>query len=197
MPQIPTDLLNQLGVALELIVAVLTATLVALWVGLAIWTLRDIHARTRDIFAWILATLLVVVTGPLGLLLYLLVRPRETLAEVYDRQLEEEALMRDITTRRACPSCQTVTEADWLVCPRCRTELRRRCAECGAALDLDWVVCPHCTAAVPGAPSASLRGSLVATKPSVTLGRQPVVAEPAPANGSQAEELEELGEPAA
>ncbi len=144
MPTLPTELLNSIGVVLEVIVAVLTALLVAFWVGLAIWTLRDIRARTRDIFAWLLAALLVVIAGPLGLLLYLLMRPRETLAQVYDRQLEEEALLRDIATRRACPSCQTVTEAEWLVCPKCRTELRRQCSECAKPLELDWVACPYC-----------------------------------------------------
>lgn len=172
MPQIPTDLLNQLGVVLEVIVAVLTATLVAFWVGLAIWAFRDIRARTADVFAWILATLLVAITGPIGWLLYLLIRPRETLAEVYDRQLEEEALLRDITARRACPTCQSVTEPDWLVCPHCRTELRRRCGECGQPLDLDWVVCPHCATPVPGAQVAE-------PQPAVRFGRpapQPAIA---------------------
>jgi len=147
---IPAELLNTIGVALELIVAVLTAFVVALWVSLALWTLRDIHARTRDVFAWVLATLLVLVTGPIGLLFYALLRPRETLAEAYDRQLEEEALLRDIQARRACPSCQTVTEPDWLLCPRCRTELRHRCMSCERPLELDWVACPYCAAAVSG-----------------------------------------------
>jgi RNA polymerase subunit RPABC4/transcription elongation factor Spt4 len=149
MPQLPAELLNSFGVALEMVVAVVTALLVAFWVGLAIWTFRDIRARTHDIFAWILATVLVLVAGPIGWLLYFLLRPRETLAEAYDRQLEEEALLRDITTRRACPTCQTVTEADWLVCPRCRTDLRRSCAHCNRPLELDWVVCPYCTTPVP------------------------------------------------
>ena len=99
MPQLPTELLNSVGVALEMTIAVLTALLVAFWIGLAIWTLRDIRARTRDIFAWILATILVLVAGPIGWLLYFLLRPRETLAESYDRQLEEEALLRDITAQ--------------------------------------------------------------------------------------------------
>ncbi len=148
MPQLPTELLNSIGVVLEVIVAVLTALTVAFWIGLAIWTLRDIRARTRDFFAWLLATLLVLATGPIGLLLYFLLRPRETVAQVYDRQLEEEALLREITVRRACPSCQTVTEADWLMCPKCRTELRRTCAACGKPLELDWVVCPFCTTPV-------------------------------------------------
>lgn len=146
--QFPPELLNQIGVVLEVVVAVLTALTVAFWISLAIWTFRDIRARTRDIFAWLLATLLVLGLGPIGLLLYLLLRPKETLAEVYDRQLEEEALLRDITARRACPSCQAVTEPDWLVCPHCRTELRHTCASCGKPLELNWVICPYCATPV-------------------------------------------------
>jgi RNA polymerase subunit RPABC4/transcription elongation factor Spt4 len=146
--QFPTELLNQIAIALEVSIACLTALLVAFWIGLMIWTFRDIRARTRDVFAWLLATLLVLITGPIGLLLYLLLRPRETLAQSYDRQLEEEALLRDITTRRACPSCQAVTEPDWLICPHCRTELRSTCEECGRPLELNWKVCPYCATPV-------------------------------------------------
>ncbi len=152
--QFPPELLNQIGVVLEVTVAVLTALTVAFWISLAIWTFRDIRARTRDIFAWLLATLLVLGLGPIGLLLYLLLRPKETIAEVYDRQLEEEALLRDITARRACPSCQMVTESDWLVCPQCRAELRRTCFSCGKPLELSWVICPFCATAVSEAKSA-------------------------------------------
>ena len=146
--QFPPELLNQIGVILEMLVAGTTALSVAFWIALVIWTLRDIRGRTRDVFAWILAGLLVLILGPIGLLLYLLLRPKHTLAEVYDRQLEEEALLRDITARRACPKCQTVTEPDWLICPVCATELRRTCAACGKPLELNWVACPYCTTSV-------------------------------------------------
>jgi RNA polymerase subunit RPABC4/transcription elongation factor Spt4 len=171
--QFPTELLNQIAVALEVAVACLTALLVAFWIGLVIWTFRDIRARTRDVFAWLLATLLVLVTGPIGLLLYLLLRPRETLAQSYDRQLEEEALLRDITDRRACPSCQAVTEQDWLICPHCGAQLRRSCEECGRPLDLNWKVCPSCGTAV-----VKVKASL---KPAV----QEKQAEPTPAIASE------------
>lgn len=146
--ELPSELLNSIAIVLEIIIAVMTALLVAFWIGLVIWTFRDIRSRTDDVFAWILAVLLVLIGGPIGWLLYFLLRPRETLAEVYDRQLEEEALLRDITTRRACPSCQTVTEPEWLVCPHCRAELRRTCVACNRPLELSWVVCPFCTTPV-------------------------------------------------
>ena len=153
MPQLPTELLNTIGVILELFVAGMTALLVAFWIGLVVWTFRDIRSRTRDVFAWFLATVLVLILGPIGWLLYFLLRPRETLAQVYDRQLEEEVLLRDITTRRACRKCQAVTEADWLLCPRCGTELRHQCEDCGRPLELDWIACPYCTAPVANAPA--------------------------------------------
>jgi len=151
MPQLPTELLNTIGVVLELIVAAMTALLVAFWIGLVVWTFRDIRSRTRDVFAWLLATVLVLILGPIGWLLYFLLRPRETLAQVYDRQLEEEVLLRDITVRRACPKCQAVTEAEWLLCPHCGVELRQKCADCGRPLELNWIACPHCTAPVANA----------------------------------------------
>jgi RNA polymerase subunit RPABC4/transcription elongation factor Spt4 len=179
MPQIPTEFWNQVGVVLESIVAIMTATLVAFWVGMAIWTFRDIRARTRDAFAWILAVLLVLVTGPVGVLLYLLLRPRETLATAYDRQLEEEALLRDIQARRACPGCQTVTEPEWLMCPHCRIELRRSCEYCQRPLELDWVVCPYCTTEVVFSQPAA-RAHSGATLPAPAMPMQPV-----PVNGTQ------------
>lgn len=170
--QFPTELLNQIGVILEIFVAGIVALTVAFWIGLVVWTFRDIRSRTRDFFAWLLAVLLVLGMGPIGLLLYLLLRPKETLAEVYDRQLEEEALLREITSRRACPRCQTVTEPDWLVCPLCRTELRRTCVSCGKPLELNWVVCPYCATAV-GEAKAAGNGHhnvpAVATPPAVPM----------------------------
>ncbi|OQA44430.1 MAG: Double zinc ribbon [Chloroflexi bacterium ADurb.Bin325] len=174
---LPSELLNQIGVVLELIVAFFTATLVAFWIGFAVWTFRDIRSRTRDIFAWLLAVILVLALGPVGLLLYLLMRPKDTLAAVYDRQLEEEALLREITERRACPNCQTITEPGWLICPQCRTELRRTCAACGKPLELHWIACPYCTTPVAEpqyVDESRFRPAVIAPPPATTT--EPVAA---------------------
>ena len=71
----------------------LGAALTALWAGMAIWTWRDIRARSRDGLAHVTATALVALLNVIGLLVYLMLRPRETLAEAYERSLEEEALL--------------------------------------------------------------------------------------------------------
>ncbi len=68
----------------------------ALHGGAIIWTFRDMRARSRDVLAWIVATLLVALIPLFGLIVYLMLRPRETLAEAYERSLEQEALLQAI-----------------------------------------------------------------------------------------------------
>lgn len=140
----PPELVNSIGVVLQIIVALAGAFLLAFWVSLVIWTFRDIRSRTRDIFAQLLAALMVLLFGPIGLMIYFLLRPRETLDQIYDRQLEQEALLQDIEEQRACPKCHRPVEDDFRLCPYCRTPLKKPCSHCGRLLHLDWDVCPYC-----------------------------------------------------
>ncbi|MCC7353137.1 MAG: zinc ribbon domain-containing protein [Anaerolineae bacterium] len=140
----PPELVNSIGVVLQIIVALAGAFLLAFWVSLVIWAFRDIRSRTRDIFAQLLAALMVLLFGPIGLMIYFLLRPRETLDQVYDRQLEQEALLQDIEEQRACPKCHRPVEEDFRLCPNCRTPLKKPCTNCGRLLHLEWDVCPYC-----------------------------------------------------
>ena len=138
------DLVETVSNAVVVIAAFLGAFLAALWLSLVIWTFRDIRARSRDIFAQILATLVVAILNLPGLLIYVMVRPRETLAEAYDRSLEEEALLQSIEERESCPGCGQRTDPHWVICPYCHTKLKKSCQQCGQALHLRWTVCPYC-----------------------------------------------------
>jgi hypothetical protein len=117
---------------------------VALWLSLIIWTFRDMQGRTRDVISIALSTLLVGVFTFPGLLIYLILRPKETLSESYERSLEEEYLLQDIEDAEICPACKRRIERDFTFCPHCRTKLRRDCENCGAPVSLRWVACPHC-----------------------------------------------------
>ena len=121
---------------------------VALLGGMAIWTFRDIRARSRDILAQILATLLVIALPIIGLVVYLMLRPRETLADAYERSLEQEALLQAIEEPEVCPGCGQRVKSDYLYCPDCHTQLKRACPECGRPLHLRWSLCPYCSASV-------------------------------------------------
>jgi RNA polymerase subunit RPABC4/transcription elongation factor Spt4 len=137
--------------------AAISALLVGLWVSLVIWTFRDMRARSRDAFAQLLAALMVLVLGPAGAILYLLLRPRETLAEKYERSLEEEALLQDIEERQICPGCKQPIESDYMLCPVCHTRLRQACVHCGRLIHPRWGTCPYCATSqkpVPGVDKA-------------------------------------------
>jgi len=130
--------------ALQVVLAFGGAFFIALWLSLIIWTYRDVRSRSRDVFAIILATLMVVIFGPLGLILYFLLRPPVTLAELYERSLEEEALLQDLEERPRCPDCSRQVKDEWILCPDCHTTLKKICPNCHNGLHLSWNVCPFC-----------------------------------------------------
>jgi len=129
----------------------------AFWLALIIWTYRDHRARSRDGLASFAAALLVAVLFLPGLIIYLLLRPKETLTEAYERSLEEEALLQNIEEKPICPGCSRPTDRDWRVCPHCHTILRKACLKCGQLLELAWTQCPYCAAVQP-APVESSAG---------------------------------------
>jgi RNA polymerase subunit RPABC4/transcription elongation factor Spt4 len=91
-----------------------------------------------------LAAIVVALLPGVGLIIYLILRPPETLAEVYERALEEEALLQEIEERPACPGCSRSVDPNWLICPHCHTRLRKACPDCNALMDLQWQICPFC-----------------------------------------------------
>lgn len=145
------SILNNLGAILLVVVAFLGAFLVALWVSLIIWTFRDARARSRDPFAQLLAALMAAIFGPLGMFIFLILRPHETLAEAYERSLEEEALLQDIEERLVCPGCKQTVQDNFQLCPSCHTRLKKVCPSCGELLRLRWNICPYCGTS-PSAP---------------------------------------------
>jgi RNA polymerase subunit RPABC4/transcription elongation factor Spt4 len=126
------------------------AFLSALWLSMVIWTFRDMRARSRDVFAQLLAALVVAVLTLPGLIVYLILRPPRTLAEIYEQSLEEEALLQEIEEKRVCPGCGRQAQENWRVCPNCYTKLKKACAQCGELMDLPWNLCPYCATPVEG-----------------------------------------------
>jgi RNA polymerase subunit RPABC4/transcription elongation factor Spt4 len=160
------SILNTIQPFVVMFAALFAAFLTAIWISVVIWTFRDIRARSRDIFAQILGTLMVLLFFPFfplpGWLLYMLLRPRETLSEIYERSLEEEALLQGIEERMACPGCNRRIEEEFMICPTCHTRLKKACPACGRLLHLRWNLCPYCGAIQ------------TAAKPAPALAAQPV-----------------------
>lgn len=125
--------------------AIIGAISAAIIGGLTIWTFRDIRSRSRDFLVQILATVMVGVVPIAGILVYFMLRPRETLAESYVRALEEESLLASIEHQEFCPSCGRRVDSDMVLCPSCHSKLRNACPNCQRAVHLSWDVCPYCS----------------------------------------------------
>ncbi|HVO41900.1 MAG TPA: zinc ribbon domain-containing protein [Aggregatilineales bacterium] len=144
----------------ELVLFLATATgavVAALWLGIVLWTWRDLRARSRDRLAQGAAALMVAVLNVFGLVIYLMLRPRETLAEAYERSLEEEALLQGIEDKPLCPGCGRATKPEWQVCPYCYTRLKKPCIQCGQLIELSWNMCPYCATQQAAEPRSGRR----------------------------------------
>ena len=128
----------------QVLIALGGAYLAAFWFVLAIWTFRDIETRSRNVVAQIFATLLVVLFFVPGVLLYLILRPKETLDEAFQRSLEEEYLLQDLEELPLCPSCHHYVNDDFILCPHCHVQLREPCTGCSRLVDLRWALCAYC-----------------------------------------------------
>jgi RNA polymerase subunit RPABC4/transcription elongation factor Spt4 len=86
-----------------------------------------------------------------GILIYLILRPSQTLEQAYQEALEEEALLASIEESRQCPGCGGRVSKNWKVCANCHTRLRKACHNCSELLELPWQICPFCGTKVTGA----------------------------------------------
>jgi RNA polymerase subunit RPABC4/transcription elongation factor Spt4 len=132
----------------ELMGQLIVVYVVLLWLGTAYWAFRDMQARTENPILPYFAAALIVFFTPLlfvfAVILYLIVRPRESLAEVYERSLAEETLLAEVEKNKLCPTCRQRVGPDWLVCPNCRTRLHRICPACTRLAEPDWALCAYC-----------------------------------------------------
>ncbi len=143
-------MLEILAQSAQLLIALAGAYVVALWFVLVVWTFRDIESRSRNVVTQVVSTLMVVLFFVPGVLLYLILRPKETLDGTFQRSLEEEYLLQDLEELPLCPGCRRYVEDDFVLCPNCHVQLREPCHSCSRLVDLRWALCPYCAAAQHG-----------------------------------------------
>ncbi len=136
--------METIAAILNYVLAFLIAYFLALWVALAIWAFYDIRTRTNDVLVQLFSVLLVLAFNVFGLILYLFLRPKDTLAEANVLALEEESFLAKSESLSRCPNCHYRLENDYKLCPMCQLEIRKRCTGCRNLADLQWSVCAYC-----------------------------------------------------
>ncbi len=137
-------ILGVVGPLLDVLKWVFGIYFVLLWMATVIWTYRDIHARHEEALLQVLAVSMALLIPFAGLGVYMMLRPRQTISDRYERSLEEEYLRHDIEEQFVCPQCQRGIDHEFILCPHCHTALRRRCISCDHVIDLTWSICPYC-----------------------------------------------------
>ena len=122
--------------------------IVLIWLASAFWAYRDMQHRSANPVAPYLAAAFIILSTPVfflfAIVLYKIVRPKETVAESNERALAEEAMLADIEARPHCANCSRPVHEEWIICPSCRNRLRRVCPNCSRLVELDWSLCAWC-----------------------------------------------------
>jgi RNA polymerase subunit RPABC4/transcription elongation factor Spt4 len=138
---------GSLEATLKLGGAMIAAYAIVLWVSAVVWTYRDVRTRTTDPLSQAVAVLLVSLFNLPGLIVYLVIRPQETIADAYERSLEAEAILHELQLdTNTCQTCRRPIDSDFNICPHCKTVLREPCRGCARLVRTNWAACPYCTA---------------------------------------------------
>lgn len=129
--------------------ALIGGYLLVLWFASILWVYRDIQARSQDPITQAIGVGISVVLPLVGLPVYMVVRPQDTLQDAYDRQLEQEAILSELHSVTGCPNCRRPVQDDFQFCAFCGTSLKSACASCGRLLQFSWRVCPSCQTPKP------------------------------------------------
>jgi hypothetical protein len=136
---------NTVSLAVDLVILFL----VVFWLALVYWTFADARRRIADPILVGCATVAALFPY-VGTLIYLVVRPPETLDDAHERDLEMAAAEARIAEAgmQLCPHCDHEVERDFLRCPTCLRKLKDPCPDCGRPLRPEWKICPYCEAEV-------------------------------------------------
>jgi hypothetical protein len=140
----------------RMVAAIVGGYLVVIWLASVLWVYRDIRSRTRDPISHVTGVVIALAFPFIGLPVYFVLRPGDTLVEAYDRQLEQEAILSELHAVSACPNCRRPIQDEFMVCAHCASALREPCSNCSQLLQFSWQHCPYCaTRRVQAAPQAA------------------------------------------
>lgn len=121
----------------------LISLLAILWIFSISYVIKDGEKRITDKFTKILLIILVIISGPIGLIIHVILRPSETRDEKNQRKLEKVLFLKEFQTN-LCPFCSSVIEKDYIFCPDCSKQVVKKCPNCGNLKKIQYKTCPYC-----------------------------------------------------
>ncbi|MDD3474471.1 MAG: zinc ribbon domain-containing protein [Candidatus Dojkabacteria bacterium] len=131
------------GANYNLVGTIFILVAIVFWVVVTSWIWVDSDERTTN--KWIRLFYVVIGMIPiLGWIIYLIVRPPETIDEIYWGDLERRYLKYEAKDLGDCPKCGTQLYPGYIFCPNCRQRIKIKCDKCGVYVDLESKYCTHC-----------------------------------------------------
>ena len=138
------NILSSWGVELTVVFTLCIIILLGLYIMSIIWVSRDSYLRDANTKLWTLVAIIPI----LGVIAYCLMRPPMYQIDRDEQQLEIALKKRQLMQYGECAKCGYPVEWDYVICPKCNTQLKNLCHECGKALHPKWRVCPYCATSV-------------------------------------------------
>jgi uncharacterized membrane protein (DUF485 family) len=134
MPPYVAPLWNNIN--LEFMIKFCVMYFFVVWVALIIWVTKDIAYRSNSRTLQVFCVLIMILFTPLWVLLYILIRPRKSVYDKYNDEIEwnlwilSEIVQDHIETTTAdyiCPECwDDIIREWWSVCPYCETKQKKK-----------------------------------------------------------------------
>ena len=118
--------------------------LVVFWLVIIGWVWVDSSERTSKKGLKIGYILLVIFFNIFGLIIYLIIRPSETIEEIYWEDLERRYLKYETSELGDCPRCGSQLYPGYVFCTDCGYRLKVKCPQCGVLIDKDHLFCEYC-----------------------------------------------------
>jgi RNA polymerase subunit RPABC4/transcription elongation factor Spt4 len=128
----------------QAVAVMMLAYLGVLWLAGIFWVVNDIRRRTADpMMQWLSIAAAALFFVP-GLLLYIAIRPSETIDDRNERYMEMQMLSHQAGVEPACSNCHRRLREEFVRCPYCAWKLGEPCEACQRVNAAEWVVCPYC-----------------------------------------------------
>lgn len=118
--------------------------LIVFWLVVIGWVWIDSSERTSKKGLKIGYVLLVLFLNIFGLIIYLIIRPGETIEEIYWEDLGRRYLKYETSELGDCPRCGSQLYPGYVFCTSCGYRLKVKCPQCGVLIDKDHMFCEYC-----------------------------------------------------
>ena len=125
MEQFILDLLSSVGkINFKSVWDIFIYAFVAFWIVVLYWIWLDSGDRTSNTTARVCYVLLGLFLNVVGLVIYLIIRPNQTIEEIYWSDLERRYLKYETSELGDCPKCGTQLFPGFRYCPECKYKLK-------------------------------------------------------------------------